>query len=404
MVPKYFFHINTKIQLFLCVFSVACSSASIAQNQSQKQLISVQNYIKKTIKAKKIAGLVVLVKQDDKILHFSADGYQDIGEQIPMENQSIFRIYSMTKPLTSVAIMMLHERKILDLDMVVDAYIPELKDLKIMGETRSKKINSPITIRDLMRHTAGFSYGYFSQTKVDKLYQKKHPLHVLTNDEFIQRTAKLPLLYTPGEQHHYSIATDILGVVIERLSKQSLGDFFRTNIFGPLEMNDTEFWVPLSKSDRFCSTYKSDLSLKESYKKSPFLGKDKPRRESGGGGLVSTASDYMNFCTLLKNKGIFRGRQLLQEASIAEMTKNQLKAGDTLFKGIGFGLGFSVQLDEWGIYGHKGDYGWSGAASTHFFISPKENLAVIILSQKQPFSDTLLRELKPIIYASIPSK
>jgi CubicO group peptidase (beta-lactamase class C family) len=382
---------------FLFAFFLS-AQAIVAQRSTVRGIPEVDNFINEKIQHKKIAGAVVMIKKGNSILHYKASGYQDIDAKIKMDEKSIFRIYSMTKPLTSVALMILKEQNLLKLDDQVSKYIPEFKNLKTLSKPKSMK---GMTIRDLLRHTAGFSYGYFTNTGVDKLYNKNHPLHVASNKKFIDRTAELPLLNQPGEKHHYSIATDVLGVLIERVSKMSLGDFFKTNIFRPLGMKDTDFMLPESKINRFCSSYKPNLQLKDNYLKSFFVGKNAYRRESGGGGLLSTASDYMKFCSMLKNKGIYNGNMILKETSVIEMTKNQLKEGDFVHKGIGFGLGFSVQLEEWGNYGHIGDYGWSGAASTHFYISPTKDLIVIILSQIQPFSNQLQLGLKPLIFKAV---
>ena len=394
---KYF---QKSLLLFAFLFS---SQIIAAQTSAVKGIPEVDDFINEKIDKRKIAGALVMIKKGNTILHYKASGYQDLAAKIKMDKKSIFRIYSMTKPLTSVALMMLKERKLLKLDDPVSDYIPELKDMKVLSEGKKTKANKAMTIRDLLRHTAGFSYGYFTNTAVDKLYMKNHPLHVATNKEFIKNTAELPLLNQPGEKHQYSIATDVLGVLIERVSKMSLGEFFKRNIFEPLRMDDTDFMVPQSKINRFCSSYTPKLKLKDNYLKSFFVGQNQYRRESGGGGLLSTASDYMKFCSMLKNRGSYKGKVLLSETSVQEMTKNQLKDGDLLHKGAGFGLGFSVQLEEWGKFGHKGDYGWSGAASTHFYISPAEDLIVIILSQIEPYSNQLQSGLKPIIFKAVDS-
>lgn len=392
----------------LLYFSILCLIALHqptlwAQKSSQAKISVVQKYIDEAIKKRRCAGMVVYVRKGDQTVHFSADGYQDIKEKLPMQQQSIFRIYSMTKPITTVAAMQLAEQNLIQLDDPIHQYIPELKNLKVIDDNPSNDAG-PISIRDLMRHTAGFSYGFFSQTKVDKLYLKNHPLYTSNNQDFIDKVAQLPLLHAPGKKYHYSIATDILGVLIERVSQKSLDDYFKENILTPLNMKDTDFFIPSDKIDRFCSSYKPDLSLKESYKQNYFVENQQYVRESGGGGLVSTAADYMAFCMMLKNGGIYKGQRILQQESIESMTKNQLIDDDVAYKGIGFGLGFSVQLEEWGVYGHRGDYAWSGAASTYFFVSPKEDLAVVILTQIQPFTNQFMKELKPLILKAVQKK
>ena len=384
---------------FITILCVAFNNA-----QELKFTASVDSYIMNQIEQKKIAGAVVLVSQDDKYIMHKSYGYQDIEDNIPMDTSSIFRIYSMTKPLTSLSIMMLVDRGKISLEDSIVSYLPELKDLKVLEGKSESKLNREITIRDLLRHTSGFVYGFgLGSSKVDKLYNKNHPLLVSNGNEMINRLAKLPLVCSPGTEYHYSISTDILGVIIERVSKMKLSEFMTKNIFGPLKMKDTYFKLPEFKKGRFCSIYGIMLMLKESYKLTEFLN---DRMESGGGGLVSTSSDYLKFCSLMLNEGIYNSDTLISPFLIEEMTKNQLPSGEGVYKideevAIGFGLGFSINLQELGQYGHKGDFGWSGIGGTHFVISPNENLVVIIMTQKQPFSTKIKDELISIIYQEI---
>ena len=208
---------------------------------------------------------------------------------------------------------------------------------------------------------------------------------------------------TPGKEYHYSVSVDVLGVIVERVTKMKLSKFMSQNIFEPLAMKDTYFKLPEFKRNRFCSSYGRGLRLEESYKATLYT---QDRMESGGGGLVSTGSDYLKFCKLMLNDGIYNGDTLISPLLVAEMTKNQLPEGVGLYSrnnkvAIGFGLGFSVNMEEWGYNGHKGDYGWSGIGGTHFIISPDKKLVVIIMTQKQPFKTKIKRELGPIIYKGV---
>ena len=253
----------------------------------------------------------------------------------------------------------------------------------------------------MLRHTSGFVYGLgLGSSKVDLMYNKKHPLFVSNGDDMIARLSEYPLKSQPGEEYNYSVSVDVLGVIIERVSGKSLSDFMMENIFIPLGMKDSHFRLPQPKTNRFCSIYKKGLKIEESYKSTEYT---KARFESGGGGLVSTSSDYLKFCNLMLNRGIIGPDTLISPYLLDEMTKNQLPEGEGIYKqkgevAIGFGLGFSVNLKEWGKFGHEGDYGWSGIGGTHFVISPLDETVVIIMTQKKPFSDKIKRELMPIIY------
>ena len=391
--------IMTKYLFLVFLFSIVIPHAQKLTNESK-----VDTFIKEQLNKKNIAGAVVLVSHNGKTIMHSAYGHQDLDDNKVMNTSSIFRIYSMTKPVTSLAAMMLVERDSIALDDPIEMYIPELKSLMVLEGKELIKSKTKITVRDLLRHTSGFAYGIgLGTSKVDKLYDKNHPLFVSNNEQMVQRLSKLPLQNNPGEKYNYSISVDVLGCIIERVSGKRLSEFFNENIFEPLEMNDTYFKLPETKVNRFCSHYEKGLKLKESYKSTRYT---KDGRQSGGGGLVSTSSDYLKFCTLLLNKGVYNNDTLISSSIIAEMISNQLPEGEGVYKvnndvGIGFGFGFMVYLKEWGKQGHLGDYGWNGAGSTHFYISPKEDLIVIIMSQKAPYSNELVGGLKPIIFEGL---
>jgi CubicO group peptidase (beta-lactamase class C family) len=381
------------------IFSIVRTHAQKLTNESE-----IDNFIKLQINQKNIAGAVILVSHKGQMIKHSAYGHQDLDDNIVMDTSSIFRIYSMTKPITSLAVMMLVERDSIALDDPIEMYIPELKDLMVLKDKKLVKSKTKITVRDLLRHTSGFAYGLgLGSSKVDKLYDKNHPLFVSNNKEMVQRLSEFPLQSNPGEKYSYSISVDVLGYLIESVSGMRLSEFFNKNIFEPLEMNDTYFKLPESKVKRFCSVYEKGLKLNESYNYSNYI---KERIQSGGGGLVSTSADYFKFCTLLLNNGVYKNDTLISSSIIAEMITNQLPEGEGVYKvnnnvGIGFGLGFMVYMKEWGKQGHQGDYGWNGLASTHFYISPKEDLIVIIMSQKSPYSNKLVDKLKPLIFEGL---
>jgi len=372
--------------------------AESAGTSNKDQVNGLDSAVEMMILERQIAGAVVLVSHKGRIIHHNAYGLKDIEDKEPMKKDSIFRIYSMTKPITSTAVMILAERGLVDLDAPVHHYIPQLRDLKVHG-WKKRPPKTPVTIRHLLTHTAGLTYGFFSNTMVDKGYMKNHPLYSKSNQDFIDKLSQHPLLYQPGKKWHYSVATDVLGHLVEAVSGQPLDVFFTENIFDPLDMTDTAFVLPVKKTHRFASSYGSNLKLVDRYKGSKF---SQPKRiKSGGGGLTSTAQDYLRFCQMLLNEGELNGKRILSADTVREMTGNQLPKGVYAYRLFGFGYGFQVQLSDWGDKFIKGEYGWNGAASTHFWIVPSKELIVIALSQRQPFSNALKKKIKPLIYKQI---
>jgi CubicO group peptidase (beta-lactamase class C family) len=366
---------------------------------STVQIHDVSQAVQQLIDKKKIAGAVVLVSHKEKVIHFGAQGLKDVEEKSPLKKDDIFRFYSMTKPITSVAALMLYEEGKLDLDAPVALYLPEFENVKVLKGKKQVPLQHPLTVRHLFTHTAGLTYGFFSKTPVDKLYNNDHPIFSKDNQEMVAKLSEHPLLFHPGDKWHYSMATDVLGHIVERVSGESLGEFLAKRIFEPLNMVDTAFHISEAKLPRFSSSYGPKLKLYERYNES-YL-QEQNRIQSGGGGLVSTAQDYLNFCQMLLNGGEFQGKRLLKKSTVEEMTKNQLPDGVLAYGVFGFGLGVQVQLQNWGNKAHKGEYGWNGAASTHFWISPQDDLIVIALSQRQPYSNELKKALKPVIYSAI---
>ncbi len=388
-------------QSLLLIFIVCLFSVQAQRLTNEKELNS---FVNRQIRQNKYAGVVVLVSRNGETILHNAYGHQDIDDKVKMDTASIFRIYSMTKPITSLAAMMLVERDSITLDDPIDMYIPELKNLMVLNGKSLVKPKNKITVRDLLRHTSGFAYGFgIGSSPLNKLYDQNHPLLANNNKQMVQQLSVFPLQNNPGEKYYYSVSVDVLGYLIEKVSGMSLAQFFNKNIFEPLGMNDTYFKLPVSKTNRFCSHYEKGLKLKDSYTSTHFT---KDMLQSGGGGLISTSSDYLKFCSLFLQNGIYHGDTLISSSIIDKMTSNQLPEGEGVYKtnnevGIGFGFGFMVYMKEWGKYGHQGDYGWSGAASTYFYVSPKDNLIVIILSQKSPYTNKLLDGLKPIIFEGL---
>ncbi|MCP4260605.1 MAG: beta-lactamase family protein [Planctomycetes bacterium] len=374
--------------------NVGMSSEKLAKSKSSVQTL---------IDNEKIAGASIIVARKGKIVLSETFGMMDQKAKKPMRPDTIFRIYSMTKPITSVAAMILYEQGKLKLDDPISKYIPEFKGLKVYSDTgkHDDQVHQ-MTVRDLLRHTSGLTYGYFGNTAVDKMYMSRSVLGPKNSlQDMINKLSEIPLLYQPGTKWHYSVSTDVLGYLVQKISGQPLDEFFRQKIFEPLDMKDTAFYVPNEKVNRFAACYgpkqNGELMMVDDPAKSQYL--TKPLLFSGGGGLVSTARDYLRFSQMLLNKGKFNDKRLLRSETVEMMTSNQLpdsvKRGDN----EGFGLGFSVRLRD-GRF-PKGEYGWGGAASTHFWISPKDELIVIALSQYMPFSSQLQNAVKSIIYDSI---
>jgi CubicO group peptidase (beta-lactamase class C family) len=376
---------------------------------SGTKLAQVNAAVQKLVDEHKVAGAITVVARKGKIAYFETFGMRDIEAKKPMEPDTIMRFYSMTKPITSVAAMILYDEGKFQLDDPLAKRLPEFEGLKVYkasedGESGYTTPDQAVTVRDLMRHTSGFTYGIFSDTPVDKMYRQKLSFGSIDLQAMVQKLSRIPLLYQPATTWHYGVSTDVLGYLIERLSGKKLDVFFKERIFEPLDMKDTGFYVPKDKVDRFASCYGRNSS--GGLKVTSDLGADQfltpPTFLSGGGGLVSTARDYMRFCQMLLNEGELNGIRLLETETVEAMTRNQLPPNVFWAGNNGFGLGFSVQLKAAPSgRAHVGEYGWGGAASTHFWISPEDDLAVVALSQYMPFSGQLQDAVKPLVYNAL---
>lgn len=382
------------------------------------KLAEISNVMKNLVDSGQVAGLTTIVARRGKVAFFESTGKADVATERPMARDTIVRIYSMSKPVTSVAIMMLVEEGRLALDDPLAKHLPEFENIQVLRDESAETpefapADRQPTIRDLLRHTAGFTYGFFSRTPIDRRYFLSELLinYDRPLSDLVSRLGEIPLLYQPGTRFHYSIASDVLGRVVEVASDKSFDEFLSERVFKPLDMRDTGFFVPEEKHDRFAANYTTKLGRlveQEAAQGSPF----QKRRVllSGGGGLVSTARDYLRFCQMMLNHGELDGQRLLSQQSVAEMTRNQLSGaqypisiGGFRRPGVGFGLGFSVINEQipFASFVPVGEYGWGGAASTHFWISPKHETAVVILSQYMPFSLRLEAAIKPIVYGAM---
>lgn len=385
---------------------------------SSEKLTRIQPALQALVDDRKVAGVLTVVARRGKIVYFEAVGQRDIDAMKPMQQDTIFRIYSMTKPVASAAVMMLYDDGKLGLDDAASKYLPEFKGLKVFVKATADghELEEPrrdMTVRDLLRHTSGLTYGLFGTTPVDQMYQKAGVLNPKnTLADMTTKLGAIPLLCQPATKWNYSVSVDVLGRIVEVVSGKPLDEFIDQRICRPLEMHDTGFYVPREKLDRFATNYapKSggglvpiDAPQTSSYRAPPAL-------LSGGGGLVSTARDYMRFCQMLINEGTLNGKRLLKQETVQMMTRNQLPDaavpiafGPVKLDGVGFGLGVSVRVGK-SIFepaGAIGEYGWGGAASTHFWISPKDELIVIALQQFMPYSSLLEQTIKPLVYEAI---
>ena len=361
---------------------------------SSERLVQVNEYMERYVNGGKVAGFVTLVARRGKVFYFDKFGHQDIENKVPVELDTIFRIYSMTKPITSVALMMLFEKGLVRLEDRVSKFIPEFSDLKVMGPGgQLEPLKDEITIHMLMTHTAGFSYAEYEPV-LAKYYMEPYIWdHESTLEQFVDQIVILPQLCQPGEKWHYSLATDVVGRLIEIIADMPIADYFEEKIFKPLGMVDTAFSVPDEKKDRFAVLYgpEDDDLLATIDEKISGVYSD-PKLHSGGHGLVSTAEDYLKFAQMVLNKGEFEGVRILgsrttEYMSINHITRNQMPlVMDVPWHGMGFGLGFSVVMDpaQAETMLTVGTIGWGGAASTNFWIDPVEEIIGILLMQLWP--------------------
>lgn len=364
-----------------------------------ERLNRVTQAMQEFVDAGQLAGVVTMAARDNKIVHFEAVGQRDIASGDPMDKDDIFRIYSMSKPITGVAMMILYEEGKFKLSDPVEKYIPEFTNLQVAaGEDANGNIISEppthkMTIRELMSHTGGLSYGLFSQSKVDDMYNDAGVLDPNgTNlQDMINKLAAIPLRQQPGSTWHYSVSVDVQGYLVEKLSGQKFGDFLEERIFKPLNMVDTDFHVPAEKVDRFAQVYgygpDGELVAQEGLESIGTSYLVEQTFESGGGGLVGTAMDYMRFAQMLLNGGELDGVRILAPLTVEIMHRNQLPknvAGMTPGNPARtFGLNFAIIEDPVEAESYsRGEYYWSGAAGTWFWIDPVEDLVFVGMIQQ----------------------
>lgn len=418
-----------RLALLICLLGLAARGMAQefptekpeAAGMSSERLERISKAVQQSIDDKRIAGAVTLVARHGHVVWFKAQGMSDREAGKPMRPDAIFRICSMSKPITSVAVMMLYEEGKFLLEDPISKYLPEFKDPKVLvkpptGQPYTIPATREITIRDLLRHTSGLTYNWNGD--LGSLYEKANVAAGLlpydgTIGDSVKRLAPLPLLFNPGERFEYSLSVDVLGRLVEVVSSKPLDEFFRTRIFEPLGMKDTFFFPPENKLDQLTTAYTyfdekglnrfPDTPITEgtfSYSADyPYKGAKK--LFSGGGGLTSTAADYARFCQMMLNGGKWGNTRLLSRKSVELMTHDQLgKIGPEQGFGLGFGVaGVKTPLEELGT---PGSYGWGGFFYTDFSIDPKEELIVVFMGQLHPTGGlTLDRQVQELAYAAI---
>ena len=443
------------------IYSISVFSSSYEASQagmSYERLEKIAPTLSEYIKEGRFPGFITAVARKGRVVHFETQGFSDIERQIPLQKDSLFRIYSMSKPITGVALMILIEEGKVRLNDPVSLYIPEFAETKVMvmnqdGSYTTEKLDREITIRDLATHTSGIAYSFTANDALQEVYEKEKlsPYFFIDNldtakigDSVVIKSeksfpdicafseglaSKAPLMHQPGEKYTYSMGMDVLGCVIERASGKTFDIFLEERIFGPIGMKDTSFFVPESKKDRFTSLYAYPGDLRElipgmegkipedllmikiddrSY--SPYLAKASVF--DGGSGLVSTTEDYLKFAQMLLNGGKLDDVRILSRKSVELLSSNHLRKevlnrtgsdDDYVTEGIGFGITVGVITDTGltGQYGSNGMYFWGGAASTIFWIDPAEELVAVAMTQLLASPWPLRETFSALVYQSI---
>ncbi len=395
---------SLKSIIFLCGYLItAQSSFEISspemQGVSSEKLELLNDTMHSFVDNNDISGIQTAILKNGKLIHYDSYGNSDISEKSTLKNDDIFRIASMTKPIVSVGLMMLHEEGKFELDDPVHKYIPEFKNLSVQKRKKIKPAKNHIKVIDLLRHSAGFNF------KGPEDYRKTINL---TLEEYTKEAAKNPLKFEPGTTWWYSYATDICGYLIEVLSGQKLDVFLKNRIFDPLEMNDTFFEIPKDKLDRLTTLYIVDKEKKlisfDDKSNTPF--KDNVVLLNGSGGLLSTTDDYLKFASMLLNNGAFKNNQLISKQTLDLMKVDHslgLKYKKLAFgKKKGFGLGFEIVKEEDTKFGSKGTFGWGGMFGTYFRVDPKENMVIIYMTQSfETYKLKIADKFRSLIYDSI---
>ena len=391
------------------------------------RLARIDTHLARYVDEGRLAGWQVLVTRRGKTVHSSVYGSRDLEAGLPVEPDTLWRIYSMTKPVTAVATMQLYEQGLLRLNDEVSRYLPEFADMRVLvggnaDQPKTVPATEPMRLWHLLTHTAGLTYAFTRSSVLDEMYKARGADQLVDWDadlaEMCRRWGSLPLLFEPGTAWNYSVATDVLGRVLEVVTGQSLEEVFAERVFGPLGMKETRWWVDTDDAHRLAALYVPHPATGQALRHDD-LGKhalSRPAMLSGGGGLVSTAADYARFTAMLVRGGELEGARLLGPRTLAYMTRNHLPGGqsltalgrgqfaETAYDGIGFGLGFGVSVDPVAtkVTATPGEFTWGGLASTAFWVDPVEQVTAHFYTQLVPSSTYPIRtELRQLVYSAI---
>lgn len=413
--PILFFLLFTSLYSFSQQETILPTAESEKMGLSSNSLNQINTIMQRYVDENKLSGMITMVARHGKVVSFEKYGLMDAGK--PMQLNAIFRIASMTKPITSVAVMMLYDEGYFQLDDPVSKYIPEFKDLKVFSSIDKNGINlvnqvRPMTIRNLLMHTSGLTSGG-ENTPVDSIYRAAN-LSDGTLKDMIQKLAKIPLLYQPGTRWQYSRSSDVLAYLVEVISGRPFNVFIQERIFKPLKMEDTDYSVSKEKLNRVSAVYSLADSIGIKVLTNPEINNVSAPVTffSGNGGLLSTSTDYMIFSQMLLNKGEYDGVRLLRSKTVDLMTanhiSNEIMPNDDFFgpllTGMGYGLGFAVlkENNQSNLIGSAGSYWWAGTANTYFYIDPQEDLILIFMTQFVPnFYYPICKEFRELVYKSI---
>ena len=392
------------------------------QGFSSERLQRITRMTQQYVDEGKLAGVITMVARRGKIVHFEAVGHRGADDPTPLEKDDLFRIYSMTKPITAAAAMQLYEQGQFHLSDPVSKFVPELKDLKVLNaEGEQVPVAREMTMQQLLTHTTGLSYGFNpSGDPVDKFYADAKLWAAKDLDDFAAKLGAIPLKFDPGAQWHYSVAVDVTGLIVQRISGQRFDEYLQEHIFAPLQMIDTSFAVPADKLDRFLPNHFIDPKTKK-LTQAPEGGAEAMSNYqhvtlfSGGGGLVSTTMDYMRFAETMRSGGELDGVRILSPKTVKYMATNHLPASMASggsgeqpslgrpLRGFGFGLGFGLVTDPaaGGVIGSVGEFNWGGAAGTVFWIDPVEDVTVVGMIQLMGSPYSFRSDLKVATYQAL---
>ena len=425
------------LKILIYISFILFSFSVIGENESYN-FSSLSKFLNKEISKGRYPGFLTLIKKDGKVIYQDVSGFNDVKNKTPLQRDSLFRIYSMTKPVTGVALMIAVDQGLLKLSDPVSKYIPEFKDTRVLLRgNKTESLKRDITLLDLATHTSGLAYTFSIKGELQDIYLKEkifpyYALDTLDDDikpeklyenicSFSKKVASVPLAHQPGEKWTYSIGMDILGCVIEKASNMTFGDFLKSNLFDPLNMKDTFFKVPEEKRQRMTNLYAHHNAFKAfSIELPDYLKGKKPKMhlvdsqenslyykditvEDGGSGLVSTGDDYLNFADMLLNKGVFNGKKILSSESYKVLISNQLNESNSRFSGFGMGITLGIALDSRKIRLRRGDnsFFWGGAAKTKFWVDPENNLTVVHMTQLIGTPRDLTNKIDKLIYKEI---